>query len=317
MSLSIHTKESVIMFFIISNQIIKMCLLMIVGFLCFRVGIVDHKGNKTLSNLLLLVINPVLIINSFQMEYSHHLLKGFLFACLLAALTHVVGILVTTLLIPRKEDRDYQVERFSSIYSNCGFMGIPLVSSILGSEGVLYLTAYIVVFNVFCWTHGLMVMTGNMSFRQLKKGLSSPVIFGSVIGLVLFCAQIKLPSVLGDTVEYLADLNTPKAMLIAGISLAETSLGKALKNVRLYLVTAMKLLVIPLIMLLIFSLLPIDSNVLVTILVAAACPVATTGTMFALRFDKNYQYASEIFAFSTVASLVTIPFLVLLSEYLL
>ena len=308
---------SVKMFLIISNQIIKMCLLLIAGFICFKTGIVDHRGNKTLSNLLLLVINPIMIINSFQIEYSPHLLQGFLFACLLAILTHAAGIAVTTVLIPKKEDRDYQIERFSSMYSNCGFMGIPLVSSILGSEGVLYLTAYIVVFNVFCWTHGLMVMTGNMSLQQLKKGLSSPVIFGSAIGLILFCIQFKLPPVLGDTLTYLADLNTPVAMLIAGISLAETSLGKALKNPRLYLVTGIKLLVIPMIMLVIFSFLPINDSVLFTILIAAACPVATTGTMFSLRFDKNFRYASEIFAFTTVASLATIPLLVFLAEHFL
>ena len=91
------------MFLIISNQIIKMCLLLIAGFICFKTGIVDHRGNKTLSNLLLLVINPIMIINSFQIEYSPHLLQGFLFACLLAILTHAAGIAVTTVLIPKKK----------------------------------------------------------------------------------------------------------------------------------------------------------------------------------------------------------------------
>ena len=304
------------MFLIISNQIIKMCLLLIAGFICFKTGIVDHRGNKTLSNLLLLVINPIMIINSFQIEYSPHLLQGFLFACLLAILTHAAGIAVTTVLIPKKEDRDYQIERFSSMYSNCGFMGIPLVSSILGSEGVLYLTAYIVVSMSLLdpWPHGY---DRKHVLTAAEKGLSSPVIFGSAIGLILFAFSLSCPLSWGDTLTYLADLNTPVAMLIAGISLAETSLGKALKNPRLYLVTGIKLLVIPLIMLVIFSFLPINDSVLFTILIAAACPVATTGTMFSLRFDKNFRYASEIFAFTTVASLATIPLLVFLAEHFL
>lgn len=305
------------MFLIIANQIIKMFLIMVVGYVCFRTGQIDHQGNKTLSNLLLMVINPFLIINAFQLEYSSHLMKGFLLSFLLAFLTHVVGILIARILLPEKSSRDACIEQFSCIYSNCGFMGIPLISSILGSEGVLYITAYMVAFNLLCWTQGLILMTGNTSRKQLVKGLTSPVMFGIVIGLVLFVTQIRLPIVLGDTIEYLAAMNTPVGMLIAGISLAETSLSKALKNPRLYLVTAIRLLLIPLLMLVIFRFLPVDSNVLLTILVASACPAATTCTMFALRFDKNYKYASELFAFSTVVSMLTIPLIVFLAEKVL
>lgn len=305
------------MFLIIANQIIKMFLIMVVGYVCFRTGQVDHRGNKTLSNLLLMVINPFLIINAFQMEYSPHLMKGFLLSFLLALLTHTVGIVLARFLMPERGDGNACIEQFSCIYSNCGFMGIPLINSILGSEGVLYITAYMVAFNLLCWTQGLLLMTGNTSRKQLIKGLTSPVMFGIVIGLVLFVAQIRLPAVLGDSIGYLADMNTPVGMLIAGISLAETSLGKAVKNPRLYLVTAVRLLLIPVLMLVIFRFLPADPNVLLTILVASACPAATTCTMFALRFDKNYKYASELFAFSTVASMLTIPFIVFLAEKLI
>lgn len=305
------------MFLIISNQIIKMFLLMMVGYICFRTKLVDHQGNKTLSDLLLMVINPFLIINAFQLEYSPDLMRGVLFAFLLGILSHGIGIAVGRVLISRENNPDYNIERFSCIYSNCGFMGIPLISSILGSEGVLYITAYLVAFNLLCWTQGLILMTGNTSWKQIKKGLTSPVMFGIAIGLVLFITQIKLPPVLADTVSYLSALNTPIGMLIAGISLGETSLAGALKNRRLYLVTAVKLLLVPLIMLAICFFLPLSGSVQMTILIATACPAATTCTMFALRFDKNYKYASELFAFSTLVSMITIPSIVFLSEHLL
>lgn len=304
------------MFLIISNQIVKMFLIMILGYICYRVKLIDHQGNKALSNLLLIVINPFLIINAFQIEYNTALMHGFLLSFLLAMLTHLVGIVIARIFIPEKSSRDYNIERFSCIYSNCGFMGIPLISSILGSEGVLYITAYMVAFNFLCWTQGLVLMTGNTSWKQIKKGLTSPVMFGILLGLILFAAQIKLPSVLSDTIEYISAMNTPIGMLVAGISLAETNLWEALKNKRLYLVTAIKLLLIPLIMALCFSFLPWNKNVLCTILVAAACPAATTGTIFALRYDANYKYASEIFAFSTLVSLITIPMMVSLAERL-
>lgn len=289
---------------------------MILGYVCYRVKLIDHQGNKALSNLLLIVINPFLIVNAFQLEYNSSLMKGFLISFLLAMVTHAVGMIIARILIPEKNNRDYNIERFSCIYSNCGFMGIPLISSILGSEGVLYITAYMVAFNLLCWTQGLVLMTGNTSWKQVKKGLTSPVMFGILFGLILFVAQIHLPSVLSDTIEYISAMNTPIGMLVAGIALAETDLVKALKNRCLYLVTVVKLLIIPVIMAVLFAFLPFDRNVMCTILVAAACPAATTGTIFALRYDANYKYASEIFAFSTLISLVTIPLMVSLAELL-
>ena len=117
-----------------------------------------------------------------------------------------------------------------------------------------------------------------------------------------------------DTIDYVAAMNTPVGMMVAGIALAETDLWQALKNRRTYLVTAVKLLVIPAVMIAILAFLPINHTVLYTILVASACPAATTGTIFALRYNANYKYASEIFAFSTLASLITIPVIVSLAE---
>lgn len=302
------------MYIIISNQILKMFLLMMVGYISYRARLIDTQGNKALSNLLLIIINPCVILSSFQIEYTNDLLHGLLFSFLLAFLTHFVGIILSRFLFPAKNNPNSNVERFSCIYSNCGFMGIPLINGILGSEGVLYVTAYVVTFNVLCWTQGLVLMTGNTSWKQIKKGLLSPVMFGILLGLILFLARIRIPGVLLDTIDYVAAMNTPVGMMVAGIALAETDLWQALKNRRTYLVTAVKLLVIPAVMIAILAFLPINHTVLYTILVASACPAATTGTIFALRYNANYKYASEIFAFSTLASLITIPVIVSLAE---
>lgn len=298
------------MFLILSNQILKMFLIILVGFICCRSKLIDTQGNKTLSNLLLMVVNPCVIVDSFQIEFSDHLLKGLLCSLVLAFLSHVVGIIVGHFLLPAKNNPDYNVERFCCMYSNCGFMGIPLINGVLGSEGVLYITAYVVMFNIFCWTHGLLLMNGTTCAKQLKKVLISPVMVGIFIGIFLFVTRIQLPGILSDSLGYLAAMNTPLGMLIAGIALAESNLPAALKNKRLYLVSFIKLMGIPCIMAVILSFLPWDYNVLCTILIAAACPTATTCTMFALRYNANYKHASEIFAFTTVACLITIPVIV-------
>ncbi len=305
------------MFVLIVNQILKMLLLMLLGCLCYRLKFVDQHGNKMLSNLLLMVVNPVLAITVLQTDYSPHLAAGLLTAYLLAFLTHGVMALVTTLLIRDNENPDCCIDRFSSMYANCGFMGIPLVQSILGNEGVLYLTAYMTVFNLFSWTHGIIIMTGKTTRKDMQKGLLSPMIIASILGVIFFFLQIRLPAVLGDTMNYVANMNTPLAMMIAGISVAQTDFSQMLKNRKLYITSAVKLLLMPLLVLAGLAAMRLDSTVACTTLIAAACPVAATGTAFSLRFHKNYKYASELYAFTTIASLATIPLFVYAAEQLL
>lgn len=305
------------MFQIISLQIVKMVLLLLLGVFCYRKKLIDQAGNKTLANLLLMIVNPALGISSLQIDYNPDFIRGLLLAYLLAVLTHLIIIVLCTFTIRSQNNDDYPIERFAAIYSNCGFMGIPLVQSILGSEGVLYLTAYMIIFNIFTWTHGLGMMNGKFSFRELKKGLLSPMVIASCIGLVLFFFEIRLPAFLGDTINYISNMNTPLAMLIAGVSVAQTDLLSMLKNKRIYFVTIFKLLIMPTVVLLGLIPLQLPPTVACVILIASACPAAASGTAFALRAHKNYTYYSELYSFTTVCSLITIPLFVYAAECLL
>lgn len=305
------------MFLIIVSQILKMILLMLTGYFCYRQKLVDQQGNKALANLLLLVVNPVVAIMALQTDYSPHLVSGLLVSFALAAVTHILAIALAALLIKKTGNDDYSTERFSAVYSNCGFMGIPLIQSILGSEGVLYLTAYITVFNIFSWTQGVALMTGKATAKDFRKGLFSPMVIACALGLALFAAQIRFPAVIADTLNYVSGMNTPLAMMIAGISIAQTDLPQMLRNKKIYFVTAFKLLLMPAVMLGVLVLVRPSFTVACTILIAAACPSAASGTAFALRFHKNYRHASEIYAFTTLCSLATIPLFVYAAERLL
>ena len=305
------------MFQIITMQILKMLLILLLGYFCYRKKLVDQHGNQILANLLLLVVNPALAVISMQIEYRPELVSGLLLSYLLAILTHLVMIFLSTVIICQKNNEEYSIERFAAMYSNCGFVGIPLVQSILGGEGVLYLTAYMTVFNIISWTHGVGLMTGNLSLKGLKKGLTSPMVIASLVGLALFFLRIRLPEVLTDTLSYVSGMNTPLAMLIAGISVAQTDIPAMLKNRKVYFVSAFKLLFMPAVILIALIPLPVSLTVKYTILVAAACPAAASGTAFALRFGKNYKYYSELYSFTTVCSLATIPLFVYAAEFFL
>lgn len=228
---------------IIGNQIIIMFIILIIGAFCYLKGIITKDGTKQLSSFALNIINPVLIFMSYQSKYDKSLVHGLLWSFLLSAISYAVTILLTYVLI-RKKTPDLAVERVSSIYSNCAFMCIPLINGIYGSEGVLYLTAYLTFFNVLIWTHGLMTMKGERDFSSLVKALISPSVIAVVVGLICYLTNIRLPKVPATALQYIADMNTPIAMVIAGATAAQTNVLKALQNRRIYYVSLCKLIIL-------------------------------------------------------------------------
>lgn len=305
------------MFLLIFNQLLKMLFIMLLAAICFKIGLINQEGNRNLSNLLLMVINPCVILTVYQTDYEPRLVKGLLISFAAAVIAHILAIAIARVLIRAKDNRNYAIERFAAVYSNCGFIGIPLINSVLGSEGVFYLTAYMTVFNILAWTHGLTLLTKKFDPKCLKEGILSPIVLATLAAMALFFAQIRIPDVLLDSMTYVADMNTPVAMMIAGFSLAQTDLKKTFTHVRLYWVSFVKLLAVPFAVLIFLGFFHLDYTVAYTTLIAAACPVSATTTMMCIRLNDNYTYASEIFSFTTVLSIVTIPLVAFAASFVL
>lgn len=299
------------------EQILVMFIIIIIGFACYKVKLIDRTTNKGLSNILLMLVSPVLIFHSYIREFSQELLYGLLVSFLLAIATHVLGIALAYGFFRGKDNKNLVIERFSAIYSNCGFIGIPLVNGIFGSEGVFYMTAYLTIFNLFIWTHGLIMMIGRQDKKTMMKTLISPTLIGIVLGLLVFVTRIPIPNVVKTSLYYVSSMNTPLAMIVAGVTIAQTDIKRIFLKPRIYLVTAVKLLIIPILLLLLYSRFPISKEVLATAILGVACPTGATGTLFALRYNKNALYASEIFAVTTLLSVATLPIVVALMEVII
>lgn len=299
---------------VIFKQEIIMLLLIIVGILCFKIGIITPNGRKDISSLVLSVVNPIVILLAYQKEFEIRLLRGLVASLMLSILSFGVAILISTLLIGRKDGHETDIERFSAIYSNCGFMGIPLVNALFGTEGVFYLTAFLTVFNLLIWTHGIIQISGVRSLNSLKKALLSPSIISIAIGMIFFLARISLPNIVYQSLDYVAMMNTPLAMLVAGATIAETNVLNAFKNIRIYWITLIKLAIVPMVLLVIFKFIFVDDIVKLTVVTAMSAPTATMCTLFCLRYDKNSKYASEIFAVTTLISTATLPLVIWLAE---
>lgn len=297
---------------IIANQALIMLLLNLAGILAYKLKIVTREGGRQFSHLVLEIVTPVLVVHAYMdVEFNTQLVINLLWTFALAAASYLLTIFGSMLLLRKKEGRETAIERFSSIYSNCGFMGIPLASALFGAEGILYVTAFLTIFFFFSWTHGIMMLTGKRDMRALLKVLRSPTVIAIGIGLVLYFTQWKLPSVIVDTMNYIADLNTPLAMIASGISVAQANLLGALKNVRVYWVSACKLLILPLLTMGLCLCCPfVAEEVRIVVLLLAAAPSAAMCTLQCQKLGLHDVYASQIFAMTTVFSMGTLPLVV-------
>ena len=186
-------------------------------------------------------------------------------------------------------------------------MGIPLIQAVLGSEGGFYLTAFLTMFNLLVWTHGVMVLSGERSARSLGKMFRSPAVIAIGVGLVLFFAQIRLPGVLHTALTHVGSVNTPLAMIVAGATIARTDLRAALRKGRIYLVCLLTLVAYPVALILLFHWLPAEGIVKQTVVLAVAAPTAITCTLQCIKYRKNALFAAEIFSFTTLLSILTLP----------
>ena len=292
------------------HKIAVMFIMMAIGFLLGKIGIINNESNKLLSSLSLFVVSPLLSFVSYQRDFSPSIAKNLLWTVGLCLVLYALQIAVVYVLVPKRH-RNSSLERMSLIFSNCGYIGIPLVQSLFGTDGIIYITMVIAVFYTFVWTVGASLMSGeHMSFVKILRNLCTPAIIAVVVGIVFFVLRIKLPGVILEPLSDIGNMNTPLAMLIAGSTLAGTNIVRCIANFRVYLLSAIRLILLPVLcagVLFFASLIGVSETVLTVVLIAMACPTAVVATMFAHRYHADSVYASEIFAITTLLSAATIP----------
>ena len=198
----------------VANQVAIMVIMIAIGFFCYKKELLTEAGVKSMSAILLNVVTPCMLINAYQQDFNTELAVKFLTAAGAAVLLHLIMIAIVLLVFKRQENPMVKkVNTFLSIYSNCGFMGLPLLNAALGDEGVFLGSAYLAVFSLMYWTQGVYVFSGDKRDMISKKAVLNPGVLGVLIGLIFFFGRIKLPGLIGTTVSGIAALNTPVSYL--------------------------------------------------------------------------------------------------------
>ena len=297
--------------FLVLKQSIIMFLISCVGMICYKTNIITKEAQKYFSAFVLKIVIPIFIFMSFQIELSDELLTGIISSLLLSILSHILMILISMLVIRKNEKTEYSIERFSLVYTNCGFMGIPLISGVFGEEGALYATVYLTVFNILVWTHGLITIKNQISVKDLIKVFTSPTMISIFLGIICLIFGIKVPEIIAKPFNYIAAMNTPLPMVVAGVMIAQNSLINTIKDFRTIVISVLRLLIVPVIVFMVLRLIPCNEIVLMSVMLSVSCPTATIGTLFAIEHNKNAAYASRIFAITTVASAITMPLIIM------
>lgn len=295
---------------ILFRQIAYMFVMMMLGYTMFKVKRLSSLGSKEMGAVLLYVVTPIIIMRAYTVEYSQQRAFNMVIALVLAVFSVLFSILVSRLVFKKQA-----IENFSSTYSNAGFMGIPLVQATLGTEAVFYLSAYLAVMVLIQWTLGIVVITGDKSHTSLKRILTNPIILGILGGWVIFFFQVSVPTFALDVFNIISGMNTPLAMLILGIYLAQIRWVSLVNSWKIVSVSFVRLLLIPVLVGL--ALIFVSNEyfmVKMVTLIAVSTPVGFNVAFLAQQFNKNYFQAVRYVCHSTLLSIITMPALVIIME---
>lgn len=299
------------------DQILSMVLMGVMGFIAGKIGILTGEHSRVLSCVSIYIMTPCTLIVSFSSKRDMERIAGLLLAFVAAMLIHILFLAVNALLAKGKYGLTRE-EQASVIYNNAGSLIMPMVQNVLGLEYVLYTSSYLLVQNMFMWTQGQKLM-GGVQKLTLKKILTTPAIMGIVVGMFLFFTGIPIPGVLRSAMEGMSACLAPLAMIVVGVMLAETDMKKVFLHVRIYLVCAVRLLLLPALGLLILVGLnyvwPHNDalNILFVCLLCTVGPAAATITQQAqLYHNPHAEYVASINVLTTLFCVVTIPLMSML-----
>lgn len=304
---------------LLGEQILSLFLMAMVGYGIVKKGLLKASDSRVLSVMIVYIFSPCVIINAFQIVFTKSKMAGLGLGFAAALAIQLLFTLVIWL--AGKKINILPVEKASIIYTNAGYLTVPLVLGVMGEEWVFYTSAYVAVFNILMWTHGILIICkdGDMS---IKKILLNPNIIACLLGIVLFIGQIKIPEIAANTISGFAKMVGPASMLAIGMIIGNMDLKSSFRNKRIYLACFVRLIILPFLVIVairisgIAYLHPDGKEIMRIVMFAASAPAATAITQIAQIYDQDVKYAGLINAMTVIFCVITMPLIILLYEVL-
>ena len=305
---------------LLRQQIVQLFLMIFMGYLIVKTGLVRDDDSKVLSKIILYLIVPCVIINAFQVDYTTDTVKGLLIAFAASVMTQVILLVVIS--VAGKLLHLNEVEASSVYYSNSGNLIVPIVTFILGQEWVLYGCVFMSVQLVFLWTHCKKIISREASY-DWKKIILNINMISIFIGVILFFTKIRLPEIIGNTLASVGTMIGPASMIVTGMLFAGMNLKQIFANKRVYFITFLRLIAVPLIALVLIKLSNLASfsadgnKIMLIVFLAIITPSASTVTQMCQVYGNDSRYASAINVMTTLLSIITMPVMVMLFQMIM
>jgi predicted permease len=298
---------------ITASQVAVMFLMMAAGWLAYRLKLFDDSAITGMTNVLLYIVMPVVILDAFYRPFDPVQLRevGAVFA--LDLLSFPIAIALASLVFAKRlvpdPARRAQL-RFGSVYSNAGFMGIPLAAALIGKDGVMTGAAFVIAFSIVAWTHGISSFDTQGSVPPLRRFLkiaANPAIISTVVSALIFCFSIPLPGIVSTATSHIAAMNTPLSMVVIGGTLAQLPLRSLRAEPIIWLGVAMRNLILPLTLAGALYFVPASPTIKLAVLIPLSCPVAAYLVMFGVIKNQETGFSTKLMCLSTLASVLSVP----------
>lgn len=299
------------------TQTVALFILILIGYTVKKLGVVRDSDVKGISELIVKVTLPTMIVVSMSMEFSRDKLIFSAIMFGISSMSYVFKNIIAKWFTKffKVKGPESAIYEMMILFSNSGFMGFPVVKALYGEEGVFYAAIINVSFNIFIWTLGVNIISrdnGNRVKTSAKTLLKNPGIVSVFIGVALFLAPIEIPEVIKSPLTMIGESTTPLAMMTIGMLLVNTSVKSLFKNKKLALASIVRILVFPIIFMTVLFLLDVPPMVTGILLILESMPAASSIAIFARRYDADYELASQGVFLSTLLNVITIPFILYL-----
>lgn len=290
--------------------------LMGIGYILGRIKFFTQESNGILSGFIVKVALPAVIISSMDMPLTKDVFRRALIMLGLSLLVYAI-IFVVAWGVPRfitRNEMHQGIFSFAIMFSNCAFMGFPVLGALLGDEAIFYVAIYNIIFNILVYTLGIKFLERGKNQKNTfdLKLLINPGIIASLIGLIIFFGGITLPAVVTGTIDSIASVCTPLSMLVTGAMLSQMPIKEVFAERKIYVLSIIRLILLPfMIFILTRYILKLQDDWLIIIpVVVAGMPVASNAAMMANAYDSDAKFASQIVMITTLISCASIPALI-------
>lgn len=282
-----------------------MFILIFVGIMLKKTKIVSDKGQKNITDMVIYLILPCNIIQSFFVKFTSEILQNFLSIFVISILIQIFASWFGKIFYKNVAEDKRKSLQYAIICSNAGFLGNPVAQGVFGMTGLTLASIYLIPQRIMMWSSGVALFSGDHDRKALiRKVLKHPCIIACEIGLFFMLTQIQIPQFVDAPIKAISNCNMPLSMMVIGMILADIEF-KTLVDKDVLIYSALRLFVIPIMVYLLCLLFHVKGIVTGVSVLLAAMPAGATTSILAASYDSDEKFATKLVIFSTLLSLIS------------